>query len=138
MHMKNLEKEIDYIIQVKEGYKFELGVFLKEIIEGSLDAEYYTKSVIDYRVLMRSINLINYDFEDWEGFDPQDINFIRDMTKYLFQLNSIESKTSQKHKRHAKSLDASQILASKQKSKQYSHFEIIKKLPIPKVPDLLE
>lgn len=63
-NLKNLDKEIDYIIQVKEGYKFELGVFLKEIIEGSLDAEYYTKSVIEYRVLMRSINLINYDFED--------------------------------------------------------------------------
>lgn len=117
VHIKNLEKEIDYIVQVKEGYKFELGVFLKEIIEGSLDAEYYTKSVIDYRVLMRSINLINYDFEDWEGFDPQDIIYIREMTKYLFQLNSIESKTGARHRRQAKSLDASQILASKLKSK---------------------
>lgn len=83
-NIKNFDKDVEYIQQVKEGYKYELGVYLKEIMEGNLDPDYYRKSIIDYKIMMKRVNFINYDFQNWEGFDPTDLNYIRDISKLRF------------------------------------------------------
>ena len=83
-NIKNFDNDVEYISQVKEGYKYELGVYLKEIMEGNLDADYYQKSIIEYQIMMKRFKFFNYDFQNWEGFDPVDLNYIRDISKLRF------------------------------------------------------
>ena len=129
------ERELEYLLQLKQSYKYELGFYLKQLIQGNVDISFYDKSLIHYITLMKRIHLIDLDFNFWEGLDKKDSEFVLNSANLNFKLEQIEGDkaTGSKKVRDRLKQPAALIKAIDNKN---THFTLIEKLGLPNLSQI--
>lgn len=130
-----VEGELDYIMQVKDGYKFELGVYLKQLFEGTLPIDYYKFSLVHYLTLMKKIKFTSYEFGYWEGLDKIDVKYIKKMAECASKLAEMNGgKKNFRINRNENMKNAGYVL--KILNNKNTHFSLVGNLKIPNIKEV--
>ena len=124
------ERELEYLLQLKQSYKYELGFYLKQIIRGNVDISFYDKSLIYYLTLIKRIHLIDLDIKFWQGLDKKDSEFLLNAANLNFKLEQIEGDKASGSKKVKDRLKQPAALMKAIGNKN-THFTLIEKLGLP-------